>query len=52
MEEEEQKAEELIIKREANKDIEDVKTESELIEKEEKKIKEINSMEEEEEMLK
>ena len=32
--------------------IEDVKTESELIEKEEKKIKEINSMEEEEEMLK
>ena len=31
---------------------EDVKTESELIEKEETKIKEINSMEEEEEMLK
>jgi small subunit ribosomal protein S3 len=47
-----QKEEEAKIKQKTEKDTEDVKTESELIEKEEKKIKEINSMEEEEEMLK
>ena len=47
-----EKEEETSIKQKAEKDAEDVKTESELIEKEEKKIKEINSMEEEEEMLK